>query len=180
MRISTLIATLIPFGGLFAAAPQSPIKRLDGSTISPLEIDRTVSRLIRAAEVTGAGIAILNNGKVAYLKAFGFRDKEKHLPLTEDSVMAGASFTKVAFTYLVMQLVDDGSLDLDKPVQDYLPRPLPEYPAYRDLANDSRYRKITAGMLLSHTSGFPNFRWLNKDLKLNINFEPGSAYARSP
>ncbi|MCU1260205.1 MAG: beta-lactamase, partial [Bryobacterales bacterium] len=164
---------------LLHAAPESFVKRLDGSTIPSLEIDGTVSRLMSAAEVTGVGIAIFNGGKLAYLKSFGFRDREKSLPLTRDSVMAGASFSKVAFAYLVMQLVDDGSLELDQPVQHYLPKPLPEYPAYRDLANDSRYQKITARMLLSHSSGFPNLRGLNRDLKLNINFEPGSRYAYS-
>jgi CubicO group peptidase (beta-lactamase class C family) len=60
-----------------------------------------------------------------------------------------------------------------------LPKPLPDYASYRDLANDPRYKKITPRMLLSHTSGFPNLRWLNDDRKLNINFEPGSRYAYS-
>ena len=164
---------------LAAAGEPSGIKRLDGSSITPAEIDGTVNRLMHAAEVTGVGIAIFNDGKPAYLKAYGFRDKEKELPLTENSVMTAASFTKVAFAYLVMQLVQQGSLDLDKPVNQYFPKPLPEYPAYKDLADDPRYQRITARMLLSHTSGFPNFRWLNDDHKLNINFEPGTRYAYS-
>ncbi len=179
MRTAILIAIITLLSETLVAAPQPNVKRLDGSTISRAEIDAAVSRLMSAAEVTGAGIAIFNGGRVAYLKTYGFRDKEKKLPLTEDSVLAGASFTKVAFTYLAMQLVDDRILDLDKPVQEYLPRPLPDYPAYRDLASDPRYKRITARMLLSHTSGFPNFRGLNDDLKLNINFEPGSRYAYS-
>ena len=175
IRCSTVMALL----GLLAAAQPSAVERLDGSKISSEEIDRTVLRLMRAAEVTGVGVTILNNGTVAYSKAFGLRDVEKQLPLTEDSVMAGASFTKVAFSYLAMQLVGDGTLKLDKPVHEYLPKPLPDYAEYRDLADDSRYRKITARMLLSHTSGFPNLRWLNSDHRLNINFEPGSRYAYS-
>jgi CubicO group peptidase (beta-lactamase class C family) len=104
---------------------------------------------------------------------------EKNLPLTEDSVMSGASFTKVAFGYLVLQLADQHALDLDKPVYEYLPRPLPEYPQYSDFAGDSRYKKITARMLLSHTSGFPNWRWVENDRKLKIHFEPGSHFAYS-
>jgi CubicO group peptidase (beta-lactamase class C family) len=179
LRTKTLCLTMVAFGGLLAAAPERAVTRLDGSTISSEEIDRTVLRLMRAAEVTGVGVAILNGGKVAYSNTYGLRDVEKKLPLTEDSVMAGASFTKVAFSHLVMQLIGDRTLDLDKPVYEYLPKPLPEYPEYRDLANDSRYMKITARMLLSHTSGFPNLRWLNSDHKLNINFEPGSRYAYS-
>ena len=51
--------------------------------------------------------------------------------------------------------------------------------ARRYQGGDPRYKKITARMLLSHTSGFPNWRWFNDDRKLNINFEPGSRYAYS-
>jgi len=82
-------------------------------------------------------------------------------------------------TYLVMELVDQGVLDLDKPVYRYLTKPLPEYPKYADLANDERYKRITARMLLSHTSGFANWRWLEEDRKLKIHFDPGSRYAYS-
>jgi CubicO group peptidase (beta-lactamase class C family) len=161
--------------------PQRPssIKRLDGSSISPAEIDTTVTRLIRAAKVTGIAIAILNQGRVDYLHGYGFRDREKKLPLTPDTVMSAASFSKVAFAYLVMQLVEEGTLNLDKPVYQYLPKPLPEYDAYRDLSGDPRYKKITARMLLSHTSGFPNWRRFTDDGKLSINFEPGSRFAYS-
>ena len=113
---------------VLAVGQQSTVTRLDGSTISAAEIDTTVTRLMKAAEVTGAGIAVFNHGKIAYMKAYGFRDKDKNLPLTVDSVMSAASLSKVAFTYLVLQLVDEGVLDLDKPVYQYLPKPLPEYP----------------------------------------------------
>ncbi len=162
-----------------AEARETRVKRLDDSMIMSNEIDTTVTRLMQAAEVTGVGIAILNDGKVAYLKTYGERDKEKHLPLTEDSVMTSASFSKAAFAYMVMQLVEGKIIDLDKPAYQYLPKPLTEYPEYKDLANDPRCERITARMLLSHTSGFPNFRYLNADHKLNINFEPGSRYAYS-
>jgi CubicO group peptidase (beta-lactamase class C family) len=173
------LAMLLAVGILTPGRDAPAIKRLDGSTISPAEIDQTVSRLMNAAEVTGAGIAILNNSKITYLKAYGFRDKEHNLPLTVDSVMSAASFSKVAFAYMVMQLVDEGVLDLDRPVYQYLPKPLPEYPDYADLANDPRYKQITARMLLSHTSGFPNWRAFEDDRKLKIHFTPGSRFAYS-
>ena len=158
---------------------QASIRRLDGSTITSAEIDRSVAELMKAAEVTGAGIAIFNHGEIAYLKAYGFRDKEKNLPLTVDSIMSGASFSKVAFAYVVMKFVDDGKVDLDKPIYQYLPKPLPEYPRYADLASDPRYKQITSRMLLSHTSGFANWRWLEDDHKLKIHFDPGSRFAYS-
>lgn len=163
------------------AAAQNPVaavKRLDGSTISAGEIDATVTRLMGAAKVTGVGVAIFNDGKIAYLKAYGARDKEKQLPLTPDSVMIAASLTKSIFAYMVMQLVEERVIDLDKPVYQYLPKPLPEYARYTDLAGDPRNKKITLRMLLSHTSGFPNWRSLT-DGKLEIHFEPGSRFAYS-
>src|ERR1700674_3324866 len=157
----------------------SSIKRLDGSAITASEMDGTVSRLMHAAKVTGAGIAILNDGKIVYLKTYGFRDLKKSRPLTPDSVMSAASFTKVAFAYVAMQLVQEGVLDLDKPVYQYLSKPLPEYGDYSDLAGDERYKKITARMLLDHTAGFPNWRRFNEDRKLHVHFEPGSRFAYS-
>jgi CubicO group peptidase (beta-lactamase class C family) len=162
-----------------AVVNQDKVKRLDGSVITAAEIDATVTHVMKAAEVPGVGLAILNDGKIVYLKGYGLRDKEKHLPMTPDTVMSAASFTKVAFGDMVLQLVDNGQLNLDKPVYEYLPKPLPEYANYHDLAGDARFKKITARMLLSHTSGFPNWRRFNEDGKLNIAFEPGSQFAYS-
>ena len=180
MRTRLLIVLIVStFVATTSIAAQSKIRRLDGSTIDAAEVDATVTRLMRAAEVTGVSITILNDKRIAYQKAYGLRDKEKNLPLTLDSVMTAASFTKVAFAALVMQLVDEGVIDLDKPVYQYLPKALPEYPSYTDLANDPRYQKITARMLLSHTSGFANLRAFEIDRKLKIHFEPGSRYAYS-
>jgi CubicO group peptidase (beta-lactamase class C family) len=177
-RACVLLGISVALLVLAATAQNVTVKRLDGSTITPAEVDATVTRVMHAAEVPGAAIALFN-GKVAYLKAYGVRDKDQNLPLTADSVMTAASLSKVAFASMVMQLVDDGSLDLDKPVYEYLPKPLPEYPNYVDLTGDQRYKKITARMLLDHTNGFPNWRWINDDRKLNINFEPGARFAYS-
>jgi CubicO group peptidase (beta-lactamase class C family) len=101
---------------LAATAQNVTVKRLDGSTITPAEIDATVTRVMHAAEVPGAAIVLFNDEKVAYLKTYGVRDKDQNLPLTANSVMTAASLSKVAFAYMVMQLVDEGSLELDKPV----------------------------------------------------------------
>ncbi|HZC65649.1 MAG TPA: serine hydrolase [Candidatus Dormibacteraeota bacterium] len=161
-----------------AGTPASEIKRLDASTISAADVDATVSRLMAAGKVTGAGVAIFNDKKVVYSKAFGLRDQEKNLPLTPDSVMIAASLSKSIFAYMVMQLVQEHVVDLDKPVYQYLPKRLAEYPRYADLADDPRYKKVTLRMLLSHTSGFPNWRAFT-DGKLSIHFAPGSRFAYS-
>lgn len=176
-----LLSTLstIVIGCVFLFAQQLLVTGVDGSKVSPAQIDATVHQSMEAAHVTGVGIAILNGGRVMYLKAYGVRDANKQLPLTPDSVMTAASLTKAAFATMVMQLVQEHLIELDKPVYKYLPKPLPEYDAYKDLADDQRYKQITMRMLLDHTSGFPNWRWLVDDKKLRIYFTPGSRFAYS-
>ena len=73
------------------------VKRLDGSTINAAEIDSTVEQAMRAGKVTGVGLAILNSGGIVYLKGYGQRNVSGNLPLTRDSIMSAASFTKVVF-----------------------------------------------------------------------------------
>ncbi len=175
--ILTISTVLVAQG--FIVPRNQMLKRLDGSRISTAETDQTVIKLMREARVTGLSLAILNDNKVVYLKSFGFRNREDQKPLTENTVMYGASFTKAVFAYMVMQLAGEGILELDKPVYQYLSKPLPAYEKYQDLAADERYKLITMRMLLSHTAGFPNFRYLNSDGKLDIKFSPGSRYAYS-
>jgi CubicO group peptidase (beta-lactamase class C family) len=160
-------------------AQQFAVTRLDGSRITPSQIDAAVTLAMRTAKVTGAGIAILSRGTIVYLKAYGLRDIAKGLPLTPDSIMTAASLTKPAFATVVMELVHEHVLDLDRPVYEYLPRPLPEYPRYSDLANDPRYKLITMRMLLDHTSGFPNWRRFMPGHRLMIYFQPGARFAYS-
>ena len=180
MRLMARFAVIpVLFGGAFAFAGQSPIIRPDGSIISPTQIDQTVSQLIQSAHVTGAGIAVFHHRKIVYLKTYGLRDAEKGLPLTPDSVMTSASLSKAAFATLVMRLVQEHVLDLDKPIYQYLPKPLPEYPQFADLQRDDRWKRMTLRILLSHTSGFPNLRGYEDDRKLRIHFEPGARYAYS-
>ena len=62
------------------------------------------------------------------------------MPLDTSTVFAGASFSKTVFAWVVMQLVEEGLLDLDRPLHEYLARPLPSYPNYTDLEGDDRYR----------------------------------------
>jgi serine-type D-Ala-D-Ala carboxypeptidase/endopeptidase len=84
-----------------------------------------------------------------------------------------------------MQYIQEKVIYLDKPLVDYLTKPLPDYKingfrrGYQDLKDDKRYEKITARMCLTHTTGFPNWRWFESDKKLKIKFEPGTRYSYS-
>lgn len=150
---------------------------IDGRAHTSAEIDATITHLMQAAEVPGLALALIINGKVVYLKAYGVKNISPNEPLTANFVMVAASLTKVAFAYLVLKLVDDHVIDLDKPVYEYLPRPLSDYAAWRDIANDPRSELITTRMLLSHTAGFNNARYFDPDHRLVIHFQPGTRYS---
>lgn len=175
--VKALVIAAVAAIGLLAN--QAQVERLDGSRISAQDIDATVARLMSAARVTGLGIALFNDRHVVFTRAYGDRDHERGLPLTPESVMTAASFSKVAFAHLVMQLVEQGVIRLDVPLQGYLPRPLPEYAGYEALADDPRYTRLTARMLLDHTSGFANLLVLEPDRKARIHFDPGTRFAYS-
>src|SRR5579863_3988542 len=75
-------------------------------------IDAEVSKIMARTDARGMAIAVIDHGKVGYVGAHGIRNA-KGDPLTTDTVMYGASLTKTVFAYMVMQLVDQGKLNLD-------------------------------------------------------------------
>ena len=153
------------------------------ATLQPLPpaaaIDDTARRLMQQGKVNGMALAVIDNGQIVHTAAYGSRNVEKQLPLTNSTIMYGASLTKAAFAYMLLQLVDEGLLDLDAPLTRLLPQPLPAYKDYADLASDERWKKLTPRILLTHTTGFANFRWLEADQKLRFHVEPGQRYGYS-
>jgi CubicO group peptidase (beta-lactamase class C family) len=142
-------------------------------------LDARIEALMAREQVVGMAVAVIERGEITHIGAYGYRNRENALPLETDTIMYGASLTKAAFAYMVMQLVDEGRLDLDRSIAEYLPRPLPEYEDYADLAGDERWRQLTPRILLSHTSGFANMRFLEEDRRLRFHFTPGEHYAYS-
>ena len=161
------------------------IKRINGSTISGDSLTMRVQHLMQKANVSGVAISVFNNNEPVYSKTFGLANVQKNIQLLPNTEMYGASFSKMVFSYIVMQFVQDKIIDLDKPLVEYLPRPLPDYKfdskykGYQDLKYDEHYKKITARMCLTHTTGFPNWRWFDPDQKLKIKSDPGTRYSYS-
>jgi CubicO group peptidase (beta-lactamase class C family) len=178
-RASYIAALTLVVFATAAAGQQPTITRPDGGNLTPAQIDSTVNRLIQAAHVTGAGVALFHHGKVVYLKAYGLRDAEKNLPLTPDSVMTAASLTKSAFATVIMHLVQRATLNLDQPIEQYLGKQLGDFAPYADLKGDPRTAKLTLRILLDHTTGFANFRGFEGDHKLHIHYDPGTHYGYS-
>jgi len=158
---------------------ENKIRRLDGVELAPDQVALKVEQLMAAAKVTGLGVSVISKGGVVYQRAFGMADAEHDRPLREDSVMYAASFTKAMFASLLVQLEEEDVVDLDMPIEKLLPKPLSDYEKYADLAGDDRWKNITPRMLLSHTSGLPNWRWTEPGEKLAIYFTPGQRYAYS-
>ena len=180
MRLLSVLFLLL-FSMILACSQTAEIKMVNGDAISSSEVDKVVNELMDSANVTGLCLAILNENELVYLKTFGYKNREKNELLDENSIILGASFSKVVFSYVVMQLIQEKVLALDTPLYTYLEKPLPEYDYYKDLANDDQWKLLTAHNCLSHTTGFPNLRILNPrgNGKLEFFFKPGERFAYS-
>lgn len=119
--------------------------------------EEELSRLIEAErqrfEVPGVAVAVVADGEVVMARGFGQRDLENDLPVTGASLFPIASDTKCFTAALVAGLVDDGLLDLDRPVQDYIPW----FRMYDPIAT----ALVSARDLLAHRTGLPrhDFVW---------------------
>lgn len=180
MRLAVLaIAAVLLAGPALAVPPEEP----PPPPWEPFAPDQA-KRVMDQTGARGLAMARIHKGKVQWVRAFGERNA-KGEPLTPQTVMYGASLTKAVFAYTVLQLVDEGKLDLDAPISRYLTRPLPEYAGFGDAyapyetLKDERWRSITPRMLLTHSAGFSNFYWDNPGEQLVIHFDPGSRYAYS-
>jgi hypothetical protein len=96
-----------------AAAPAAK-PSLDG-------LDEFVNQTMKDWKVPGLALAVIQDGKVTLLKGYGYRDLEKQLPVTPNTLFAIGSITK-SFTVTTLGMeMDEGKVDWDKPVRDYLP-----------------------------------------------------------
>ena len=184
------LAILLLTAACAAEMPPShnAITRLDDSRIDTTELSEQIEALTRAANVQGLTVTIFNNAEKVYSRAFGYADLPASKPLRTSTEIYGASLSKAVFSVLVMRLVEQGVLDLDKPLQEYVKDPLWQnrpsasnawHENLSDLRSDSRYKRITARMSMSHATGLPGWRWFEPDQKLHIHFEPGSQFSYS-
>ena len=188
MRIYSLFL-VFPFI-ITSCGNHSMIKRIDGSSIDSVSLTKKIDELAKSAKVAGLVVSIFNNTEVVYQKAFGVKNATLKDTLSTNTIFYGASLSKMIFAHIVMQLVEEGVINLDTPVQNYLKQPLAEikfekdWKGFTDLKGDERYKLITARMCLSHTTGFPNWRFLtdkglDENGKLFIQSDPGTKYSYS-
>ncbi|MEN3943105.1 serine hydrolase [Prosthecobacter sp. SYSU 5D2] len=131
-------------------------------------LDREVPVLMTKHHVPGVAVIGIENHRITWEKYFGVREAGKEAPVDERTVFEAASMTKPLAVYAALKLVEQGKLDMDRPLNEYLPAPyLPDEPLHL---------KITARMVMSHTGGFPNWRG---DKPLKVMHEPGTNHLYS-
>lgn len=113
--------------------------------------------------------SVIEGGKIKELKIFGKLDNGRSAPL--NTFFNVASLTKPVTALTVLKLADAGDWDLNEPLDRYWIDP--------DIRTDPRYKKITTRIVLSHQTGFPNWRSQNPAKKLVFLFDPGTRYGYS-
>ena len=148
------------------------------------KIDQFMTLCSQYGQFNGS-VLVAEKGEVIYKKSFGFADMEWEIPNQPDTKFRIGSLTKAFTSMLVLQLVQQGKLKLDRKITDYLP----EYPKKQG-------SKVSIHQLLTHTSGipdygeFPNYRDLSRNpftpeslIRLfadsTLRFEPGSKFSYS-
>jgi CubicO group peptidase (beta-lactamase class C family) len=133
------------------------------------ELDKLIPRLMDEAVVPGLSIALVQDGKLHWNRAFGVKDIASREPVDDRTLFEAASVSKTVFAYAVMKLCEQGLLQLDTPLTLYLSTPY--------LSNDPRAKLITTRHVLSHTTGFQD--WRSSETPLKIHFNPGDRFSYS-
>ena len=178
-RRATLLALLTLSA---ASADAQAIRRLDGSVITVARADSIARSTFAAEGVTGAQLAVVDEGKLVWSAAYGMR-RAPDLPMNRETTTWAASITKSVFATYVMQLVERGEFNLDIPVAQQLPRPLDQYEPYKevaaDLVRDTAWARVTPRMLFAHASGLQNFAFIEPDKRMHLHFAPGKGFLYS-
>lgn len=133
------------------------------------DLETFIPQLMDRAEVPGLAIAVIRDAEIVWASSFGVRSNRTQEAVKNHTIFQAASLSKPAFAYAVMMLVEQGKLELDIPLSHYLPG--------HNLTHDDREKLITTRMVLSHTTGFPN--WRPKGEALKLHFTPGQKFIYS-
>jgi CubicO group peptidase (beta-lactamase class C family) len=170
------LVQLAPVLMLLLGPLESPAQRgesftVKGKTISVAAFDQEIARMIDDIGIPAMTIAVMDRGQVVFSKAYGYKNVAKKQKVNDQTLFEACSLSKSFLVFVAHQLVDEGKLDLDKPLCQYLPN---ERLAYND-----QYKLITARMVLSHTSGTENWQYENNPDQLDILSTPGKKFVYS-
>jgi CubicO group peptidase (beta-lactamase class C family) len=129
----------------------------------------SLPRLMELAQLPGLAMAVIHGDQLVWQHYAGVANAATKTPIAPDSIFPAASMGKQPFAYAVLQLVDAGHLDLDRPLKNYLSD---------DAPTGELGARITTRHILSHSSGLPNWR-SDPDEPLVPAFEPGTKFRYS-
>ena len=147
MFLTSLIMLLVASAALYAYAPHTPSTPNQVNTVS--ELESYLNWLTDSGNPPGLSVVVVKNEQILYNNAFGYADKPRNIKATPDTVYHWWSMTKIPTAIAIMQLQEQGKLNLDDAVTKYVPWFDVVYPS-----NDSPV--ITIRHLLQHTSGLPD------------------------
>lgn len=119
--------------------------------IAQFEIRPRVDEILRRRPAVGLAVGVVRNGRLEFISVRGLADVASNTPITEDTVFRIASLTKLFTTIAVMQLWEQGLVDLDAPADEYLR-------AYALIPAEGSFRPVSLRHLLTHTAGIPDVR----------------------
>jgi CubicO group peptidase (beta-lactamase class C family) len=136
-RILVAILILVAVVPLYSADEQLEFKAFE----------KFADTIMKEWEAPGAAVAVVKDGKLIYTKGFGYRDVENKQPVTEDTIFAIGSCTKAFTGAALALLVEEGKLEWDRPIREYLP----EFRMHEDYVSEH----MTPRDLVTHRSGLP-------------------------
>jgi CubicO group peptidase (beta-lactamase class C family) len=134
-----------------------------------LDYQKKVQTWLAIYNVPAVGIGIIEDGKLKQITVFG--DLRKEDPAPYNTIFQVASLTKPVTAMLTLRLVSMGEWQLDESLSKYWIDP--------DVIDDPRHLKLTTRHVLTHQTGFDNWRNNNKSKKLVFNFDPGTKFQYS-
>ncbi|MBX9603837.1 MAG: beta-lactamase family protein [Bryobacteraceae bacterium] len=163
VSLAKMTRRLFASAGLAAPLAFGRWKRLpDGDVLS------RIPEWLDASPVPGLALALVSDGKLAYEKAFGMANAAAKVPATEQTIFQAASLSKPVVAMAALKVRDSGKLDVNRPLISYLP----------GLFENESAHGVTAAHVLSHSSGFPNWRF-EAGQRLTPAFPPGEKFQYS-
>jgi len=165
IKISCIALALTVFSASGYAEQPTPVSRPDqiGFAADRLErVTRAFQGYVESGQIPGAVVLIARKDKVAYFRAFGFRDREQKIAMTPDSIFRIASMTKPITSIGAMMLAEEGKLDIGAPVSQYLPEfkdlqvrveQVDPATGKKEAVMQPQMRPMTVQDLLRHTAG---------------------------
>jgi CubicO group peptidase (beta-lactamase class C family) len=139
-------------------------------TIKPTTVDLAFERKIpdwlKETNVPALAIGIIEDGRLKSTKVFGVLKNGQSSPAPPNTIFQVASLTKPVVEILALKLVSEGKWKLDEPLSNYWIDP--------DVQNDPRHKKLTTRLVITHQSGFLNWRSMSESKKLEFTFDPGT------